>query len=402
MPRGKVLCLGVSHAQLPTTAQTVGEISQELSYEKSHVADVIECVQSGQLTQMDGRDLIRCIATELHSNVDVYTVSQEQGANSNTFGYRSTRHLDANFNRTRTFLKLLKNKFVANGKGTEGSFDQIVLDYYWIPSGWADYHWSRSFFQKTLPGFVKQGILYRESPQGEPMTSKGTHRQTGRVYLPFCLHCFREVLACRHQLLEYYNISFLQKKDLQEVSFWAGTQTIDKGIMQTVFGKHLQQEETYCTFGAQDIAQAYDADPRSLPKQEILEFAHRIDYFHDIRFIMLEALSIPDGTNGRKPLGQIFGLKDPALVQYGITWQRPTPTPISVQTPPRTPKASKKRTPMSVPRAPNKYRLRSRTKAGNTVSPSTSNRTSPVTVVGVEAVSDIPNQIRRALFKEDS
>jgi hypothetical protein len=85
---------------------------------------VVECVLRNILTEMDGRDLARCLAMEQCHKVDAYTVSQEQGA-----VYDDTKHVHANFNRA-SFCKLLRKTF---GDGIQ--FRQIILDYFWIPQG---------------------------------------------------------------------------------------------------------------------------------------------------------------------------------------------------------------------------------------------------------------------------
>ena len=52
------------------------------------VRRVIECVRRDYLSEMDGRDLARVVATEYEADAALYTVSQEEGAN-----YRTDRHL---------------------------------------------------------------------------------------------------------------------------------------------------------------------------------------------------------------------------------------------------------------------------------------------------------------------
>ena len=112
-PRPKILCLGVSYPDIVAN-QNVAQISSikhqndNLFMEKTTTtssADIaIQCVQQKVLNQMDGRDLARCLATEDICHVDVYCVSQEDGAI-----YRSDRHVHANFNR-RTFIKLVQQQ----------------------------------------------------------------------------------------------------------------------------------------------------------------------------------------------------------------------------------------------------------------------------------------------------
>lgn len=318
--RTKVLALGVSYASIQRQMKKHGKGSILLSSSQNDTADLasvetaVECVERGILTEMDGRDLSRCLATEKHCHADVYTVSQEKGAL-----YEPTKHLEANFNR-HSFCRELKKHF------QETQFDQVTLDYFWIPAGWNVQHWSRSFFEHTLVSLVKEKLLYVPT-----VPRKRTDPATpGVVYLPFCFHCFKEIVACREQLTKYYQISFLRQKDLKEVALWQGTQTIEPQIMQGVFGKRFDQEELYCTFGPRDVAQAMD-DP-SVQKETIISLARRLENFSDIRMIMLEPVIETtkseyftrsrirsDSKNATKDLFYRFaGLSKPSIVKRGF------------------------------------------------------------------------------------
>jgi hypothetical protein len=39
------------------------------------------------------------------------------------------------------------------------SFDLIILDYFFLPAGWAAHRWTQKFFSDTLPTLVEWGIL---------------------------------------------------------------------------------------------------------------------------------------------------------------------------------------------------------------------------------------------------
>lgn len=93
-----------------------------LTYKEPSVEQAVECVRRNILTEMDARDLARCVAVEQATNTQVYTVSRESGAVYND------RHIHCDFN-TRNFCKKLINKF---GEGIQ--FSQVILDYYWMPS----------------------------------------------------------------------------------------------------------------------------------------------------------------------------------------------------------------------------------------------------------------------------
>lgn len=291
--RPKILCLGLSYADVEgqlSKLQRDGKDQIFMDCRDGSVDAVIHSVRRNLLTEMDGRDLARCISTEKVCGVDVYTVSQEKGA-----VYREDRHLDANFNR-RDFVRNLRKRF-----GEDCCFDEIILDYFWIPQGWDASHWTKSFFEKTLVAFATENVL---------------RERTGAIYLPFCLHCFKFIHICFDKLKQYFNVSFIRKKDLKKVSLWKGTQNIDAVAMQHFLGKHLYQEEIYCTFGPKDIAEAMD-DPR-VSKHELIELARSLEDFHSIRFLRLKLLPGKRPAISKQACGSFIGCIDPFKVKRGF------------------------------------------------------------------------------------
>ena len=210
----QILCLGMSYADMDRLLKKGQDDELHMETEdtgslESHITRVIECVRRKYLTEMDGRDLARVVATERVANAKLCTVSQEEGA-----CYRDNQHLNGNFNRA-NFVRRLQEHFIYQGI-TE--FDQVILDYFWIPAGWDMHHWSRTLFGNTLIEFARRDVLpYREPRQGELL---------GSVILPFCYHCFKEVLGNFKQLRRYYDVSFLRKHELDKVPLWKGTQQI--------------------------------------------------------------------------------------------------------------------------------------------------------------------------------
>ncbi len=96
-----------------------------LIHSKPSVEQAVECVRRGILTEMDARDLARCVATEqCGDGLKVYTVSKEVGG-----VYRQDRHIYANFNNSRGFCNKLIESF-----GRDIQFQQVILDYYWMPT----------------------------------------------------------------------------------------------------------------------------------------------------------------------------------------------------------------------------------------------------------------------------
>jgi len=277
-----VLCLGMSYPCVTgTLRRQVGSSNSQGVSTNGHGREsfcrgcVASLVQSRVLTEMDGRDLMRCQATEEVCGVDVFCVSLEQGA-----VYWRDRHLDANFN-GRHFVKQLKDHMGGY------QFDQIVLDYFWIPRGWDEDHWKRSFFSKTLVAFAEACVL---TSAGNYPGCVGDRCRKGVIYLPFCFHCLKEIVALYGTLSLYYNVSFLRKGELEEVTLWAGTQSLDKDMMAMVFGKELSQEEIYCVVTEQQVRSMEDGP--SVTKADVKSFIRRFDNLSEIRFIVLEILPL--------------------------------------------------------------------------------------------------------------
>ena len=265
------------------------------------VHQVIECVRRRILTEMDGRDLARCIAMEKKHSIEAFTVSQEHGS-----VYVEEKHLSANFNRS-GFVDSIKRQF-----GTDIKFHQIILDYFWCPKGsWVMEHWSKRFFHKVIPDLV-QLLDFPKHSEG-----KLGH---GIVYLPFCFHCMKELVANLAILKDYFQISFVYKKDLPENALWSGTNNINPHIMQDYLGKQIQQEEIYCTFGPRDVYQ--EMEDTHVTKNEVIEILRQIEDFAQVRMIRLRPLAKHckhKRCNPQQPvLGGFVGLKHTSKIINGF------------------------------------------------------------------------------------
>jgi hypothetical protein len=252
-----ILCLGLGVPLLPAAnllktrekllreANNAGNkelaehLQRSMQEEDPHM-DALHCVyyKVDGLPVIAARDYIRGHLTQTVSDAVVFGVSMDCGAHS-THPYK---HVEANFNRTHSFFRHLQLAIEMGRSETllpshsKIRFSQVILDYFWIPDGtWQMEHWQPQFFSGTLPGLAEKDLL------------------VGRVYLPFTMHCFTQVLVAKEKLLCYYNIRFLRKESLSEIALWAGTQSIDPVVCQEVLGKHRQQEETECSFDMETI-----------------------------------------------------------------------------------------------------------------------------------------------------
>jgi hypothetical protein len=248
-----------------------------LTNKEASVEQSVEVVRRGILTEMDGRDLARIVATEKANGVDAYTVSKEIGA-----VYRDDRHLHANFN-ARNFVSKLKDAF-----GDDIQFSQIILDYYWMPTGWLVTRWAKNLFQKTLPELVKENILTYPSTRGRTNKRKKIDMDEGVVYIPFCAHVCKELVGAIDILEHYYAITFVKKSDLPGHSLWKGTMDIDADLMQTRLGKRLDQEEIYCTFRPKDIYESMEDS--HVTKPSVMRILMAIEDYDNIRMIRLKPL----------------------------------------------------------------------------------------------------------------
>ena len=274
-----VLLLGISYPCVRSQMESNGQDPNVLTHKEPSVEQAVECVRRNILTEMDARDLARCVAVEQATNTRVYTVSREIGA------VYSDRHIHCDFN-TRNFCKKITDQF---GQGIQ--FSQVILDYYWMPTGWLVTRWAKTLFQQTLPDLVRHKML------AFPSKRKKTHKhgsgppypfEEGVVFLPFCAHVCKELVGAIHILEQYYEISFLDKKDLHGHSLWKGTMEIDPDIMQHRLGKRLDQEEIYCKFRPKDIYESME-DPH-VSKPAVMRILLAIKNYDDVRMVRLRPL----------------------------------------------------------------------------------------------------------------
>ncbi len=284
--RQNVLLLGISYPCVPTQMAKHRFADDVLTCKQPSVDQAVECVLRGILTEMDARDLARCVATEQATNTQVYTVSREIGAE-----YKSDRHVHCDFN-ARNFCQTLKTQF-----GKDVQFSQVILDYYWMPTGWLVTRWAKTLFQQTLPDLVRHRMLTFPSKRKSNRRGNGPPYDIdeGVVFLPFCAHVCKELVGAVHILKDYYEISFLNKKDLHGHSLWKGTMEIDADVMQGRLGKRLDQEEIYCTFRPKDIYESME-DPH-VRKSEVMRILLAIENYDDIRMVRLRPLRQHEPAN---------------------------------------------------------------------------------------------------------
>ena len=277
----------VRNFKVPKNTKPVVLFNQEPSVEQA-----IELVRRNILNQIDGRDLARINALEADNDKLAYTVSKEQAA-----VWYERRHLHADFN-----SRNLVNQMILKW-GKTVRFHQVILDYFWSPSGsWAIKSWQRSFFNENIPNFVinklfNYGSLENDTKvvQNSSSSKKGMKGESSYVtsdaavvYLPFSSHCFRQVIGCYANLSKYYTISFLKKEELDEHTLWKATNTISPSSMQIWLAKSIDQEEKYCTLDYSEIRGF--SDDEFATREDIINIFNRIAEPDEVRMIKLMAL----------------------------------------------------------------------------------------------------------------
>ncbi|KAG7348096.1 HSF-type DNA-binding protein [Nitzschia inconspicua] len=305
MESPKVLLLGISYPDVKGHMDKHGYSEKLLVHKTLSVDQAVELVRRGILTEMDARDLARCVATEkVGGGLEAYTVSREVGG-----VYRKDRHVYANFNNSRGLYNALTQSFGVI------KFQQVILDYYWMPTGWLVTRWAKSLFQNTLPDLVRfQMLAYPGSrsrirkrtgsdsentdinvngdekgddPSSHPIKSN-IELEEGVVFLPFCAHVCKELVGAIHILKKYYAITFVHKDELPGHALWKGTMEIDPNVMQHRLGKRLDQEEIYCTFQPKDIYGSMEDS--HVNKDDVMRMLLSIENFEHIRMIRLRPL----------------------------------------------------------------------------------------------------------------
>lgn len=166
------------------------------------------------------RDITRILSAVENSfdNVTVHTLLLQDGC--------SEKHINCDIIKC-GMAQLVADKFCDVME--VGGFEQIVLDYYWLPSGWTDTRWTKSFFGVNLAEIL---MLLRNDSS---------------VYLPFSLNCFIGVTMHWRQLREVYGVRAIVRCGKKGTNMlWAGTNIIPTSQMLSVLGKdNKYQEEEY-------------------------------------------------------------------------------------------------------------------------------------------------------------
>lgn len=215
--RPKVLLLGMVQFSM---AYVQKHLEGGERRDRNTLNELVECAKGKRLSIQHLRDTARCCMTEATCGVNVFTVDKNQ-----VEGTDPDRHFAAPFDSSRGILFSVLAQCRRPIK-----FDEIILDYFWIPRGWAEDHWNDGFFSRTVPQFALKDVLV----------------VGGSIILPCVPRVLNGVAQFENGFRDLYDISFIYKDDLESVSLWKGTRGIDGTTMQEIFEKGIHQEDVYC------------------------------------------------------------------------------------------------------------------------------------------------------------
>ena len=194
------------------------------------VDTLVRYVGDGTLTPAEARDTARCLAIEAaHPGAEVYTVSN---ANIGNVEPRVDRHVSVNFG-SRHLVNSIKKL-----TGSALRFDQIALDYFWLPRGYA-YDRIGKGLATALPALCRSVL--------EP---------TGCVYLPFHTDVIEALEEVENSFFSEFATTLISADDdmaIREHLLFTSTLSLPARTMESVFQKSLRQHDVYCKLSESEI-----------------------------------------------------------------------------------------------------------------------------------------------------
>ena len=167
------------------------------------------------------RDLVRCGALESQGHVvlsvdDKHTEAFVFGRGGRKkpvpLADRPGLHLEANFADARRFFKSM-----AAQPTFDDPFDDIILDYFFSPAGWAETRWTDNFFCSTIPAFAENDKII----------------PGGRWWLPY-LECVRVAVTEKFAaaINEHYTVQLVSRNDVMTHPLYAATSLVHDELSQ--------------------------------------------------------------------------------------------------------------------------------------------------------------------------
>ena len=136
------------------------------------------------------------------------------------------RHCDTDF-AGRGFFRDLRARF---GLGIQ--FDQVILDYFFSPIGYAKERWTKEFFFITLPNFVKEDII----------------AHGGCVWLPYLQYTYDMIQKYKGELELVYVISYVEDPNMNPLFYATGQEHVSARLR--LFPEPLVNENQIATLNA--------------------------------------------------------------------------------------------------------------------------------------------------------
>jgi len=224
--RPNVLVLGCVQLDVTEVAHAISTFEPDQENLPDDFVLLQAANQKAKFSLQHLRDTMRCAMTQSTCQVNVFSVDRTTLAERHATCPLSERHHKHDFalRMKKVFDGLKKYQYPLR-------YEQVILDYFWCPSGWTEKHWKRAFYSSFLPKLAMEDLL----------------RMGGKVFLPKEAHTMGMVAMLKNELTKYYNISLYGGDDLHENYLWRGTQSIPEDVMKDTFGKERDQEEIYCT-----------------------------------------------------------------------------------------------------------------------------------------------------------
>jgi hypothetical protein len=238
----KVLWLGMAYADTDTTT----------------IQGLVDLKTSDELTDTEARDTARCHAAEAANNVAIYTLAKDSNSRA-----RSDRHIKTDFSKAGLVATIKRTM-----EPTEAQFDQVSLDYMWMPN---------SYLHTSLGGTNGLTRLLESLTQ--------LVRVGGLVFFPFHI----DVLVCLSENCSWekrYAATMINKEESNAHLLFEATNKISDEI-EANFGKNANQELLYCKVSPADLKQSGLVRSSPLGKRLI---AMAPDGLESKRFVQLTLL----------------------------------------------------------------------------------------------------------------
>ena len=123
-------------------------------------------------------------------------------------GKHAGKHIQTNFVDARRAIRSIRLKW-----GDDIFFDEVILDYFFSPVGWARERWKDRLFTETIPRFAIDGLL----------------KEGGIFVLPYLDNVRDQLDVFNDRITQYYTISYMI--DPAENSLYKATEDVTETLL---------------------------------------------------------------------------------------------------------------------------------------------------------------------------